>query len=281
MRKILLTLVVLLGFATPALAQATPAVTYPEDSPSVDKEQVMMIGVRRCDTTPSSSTSTAGDRASLCADANGNLYTTTVVRTPLGDAVADETANALKVLGVDSMGVTIADESAHDVAYGSLAPIGIGGYSSSIPCTATAADGRKSRLCLTREGAVWARFLDPCAGVAKVPVPINISTATTTQLIAASSGNYAYICSINIGPTGGAQNIALIEDDTAACASPTAGMAGGMTAASGWNLAAGGGLTLGNGLGTVARTAATNRYVCLISSASQQTSGVLMYALAP
>ncbi len=131
-------------------------------------------------------------------------------------------------------------------------------------------------------GTAWVRRQpDPCDGAAKIAVPINISTITTTQLVAASASNSVYICSINIGPTNAAQNIALIEDDTAACASPTAGMAGGTTAASGWNLPANGSVTIGSGVATIAKTAATNRYVCLISSAATQTSGVLTYALAP
>jgi hypothetical protein len=130
-------------------------------------------------------------------------------------------------------------------------------------------------------GLLWTRTLDPCSGVAKVSVPINISTATTTELVAASASNFVYVCSLNIGPTAGAQNIALIEDDTAACASPTAGVAGGTTASSGWNIAANGGLTFGSGVGMIAKTSAANRYLCLISSAAVQTSGVLTYALAP
>lgn len=123
--------------------------------------------------------------------------------------------------------------------------------------------------------------IDPCTSTAKTFVPINIVTATTTQLVAASSSNYVYVCNLTLLPTAGAQNIALIEDDTSACASPTAGMAGGTTAATGANIAANGGYVLGSGIATVAKTAATNRYVCLISSAAQQTSGVMSYVLAP
>lgn len=122
---------------------------------------------------------------------------------------------------------------------------------------------------------------DPCTFRLKSVAVINIATATTTQLVAASSGNKLYVCSINLGPTGGADNVALVEDDTSACASPTAGMAGGTTSGSGWNIAANGGLTFGSGMGMVAVTAATNRYVCLITSAAVQLSGTMTYVLAP
>lgn len=129
-------------------------------------------------------------------------------------------------------------------------------------------------------GSLWARFLDPCSGVDKIAVPVSISTATTTQLAAADASNKIYVCSVNLMGAA-ADNVALVEGDTAACASPTAGMAGGTTAATGWNMGANGGLTLGNGLGTVAKSASTNRYVCLITSAATQLSGTVMYALAP
>lgn len=146
--------------------------------------------------------------------------------------------------------------------------------------TANPTLGGVAAYLMAYNGTTWDRVRsgDPCAGGTTTPVAFSFSTATTTQLIAASSGNYARICSINI-VVAGADNVALVEDDTSACASPTAGMAGGTTAGTGWNFAANGGLTLGNGAGTVIKTAATNRYVCLISSAAVQASGSITYAL--
>jgi hypothetical protein len=131
-------------------------------------------------------------------------------------------------------------------------------------------------------GALWTRQLDPCSGVAKVVVPIDIVTATTTEIINGSGASTkAYICGVFLGPTSGAQNVTMVEDDTDGCGSPTAGMFGGVTAGEGWNMAANGGTNIGNGTGTVGVTAATNRYVCLITSAAQQVSGTVVYALAP
>jgi hypothetical protein len=128
--------------------------------------------------------------------------------------------------------------------------------------------------------AIYVQNPDPCFANAKTFVTINISTATTTQLVAASASNSNYICSLNL-VAGAADNVALIEDDTAACASPTAGMAGGTTAASGWNFAANGGLVAGTGQGTVFKTAATNRYTCLVTSAATQLSGSMSYVQVP
>lgn len=124
------------------------------------------------------------------------------------------------------------------------------------------------------------KLADPCSSIATTAVPFSISSATTTQLIAASGSNKNYICSINL-LAAGADNVALVEDDTSACASPTAGMAGGTTAASGWNFAANGGMAYGDGGHAVFITAATNRYTCLITSAAVQLSGTITYVQAP
>ncbi len=123
---------------------------------------------------------------------------------------------------------------------------------------------------------------DPCAGANKTTAPISITTATTTVIIAASASNKAYICSINIGPIEAvADNIALVEDATGSCASPDAGIIGGVTAAKGWNFAASQGIVLGNGGATVAKTASTNVNVCLITDSAAEVPGVISYILAP
>lgn len=132
-------------------------------------------------------------------------------------------------------------------------------------------------------GLLWTRTIDPCGARAKTYIPINISTATTTEITPSLAGasNHYYVCSINIGPTAGAQNIALVDDDTDNCASVTSGVAGGTTAGSGWNAAANGGIAFGNGLGAIARTNGTNRVLCLVTSAATQTSGVITVVAAP
>ncbi len=129
-------------------------------------------------------------------------------------------------------------------------------------------------------GLLWTRQLDPCSGVAKVSVPIDIVTATTTEIIDASASNFAYICAITLF-SAGTNNVTLVEDDTDACASPTAGIAGGVTAAEGWNLTAQTGLAHGGGGHFVMKSAAANRNICLITSAAVQLNGTVVYALAP
>lgn len=128
-------------------------------------------------------------------------------------------------------------------------------------------------------GTAIAAVTDPCDGNAKTAFPFSISSATTTQLLATSASNKWYVCHIDI-IVASANNIALVEDDTASCASPTAGMAGGTTAATGWNIT-GNGISFGNGSGSVFQTAATGRYVCIITSGAAQTSGNIMAVAAP
>jgi hypothetical protein len=131
-------------------------------------------------------------------------------------------------------------------------------------------------------GALWTRALDPCSGIAKTHIPINISTATTTELTSALAGantNY-YICSLNL-VTAGANNVALTDDDTDNCASVTSGLAGGTTAASGWNFAANGGIAAGDGTSAVFKTNGANRVVCLVTSAAVQLSGSITVVAAP
>ena len=79
-------------------------------------------------------------------------------------------------------------------------------------------------------GATLVAFIlastDPCSGVAKTSIVFSISTATTTELVNASASNKLYVCAMNL-VTAAANNVALVEDDSDACASPSAGMAGG------------------------------------------------------
>lgn len=131
-------------------------------------------------------------------------------------------------------------------------------------------------------GLLWTRQLDPCSGVAKTYYSVDIVTATTVEVtpsLAGASTNY-YICSVNL-VTAGANNVALVDDDTDNCASVTSGMAGGTTAGEGWNFAANGGIALGNGQGTVAKTNGANRVVCVVTSAAVQLSGTISYVAAP
>lgn len=108
--------------------------------------------------------------------------------------------------------------------------------------------------------------------------PINASTAVSTLLVTGVSGRQVRICSINL-VTAGANNAGIIEGTGATCATGTAGMTGGTTAATGWNFAANGGIALGSGFGTIMQTATTGDSVCIITSAATQISGGIQYTI--
>ena len=117
-----------------------------------------------------------------------------------------------------------------------------------------------------------------CAGASianSTSTPISITAST--QIITGTSSKQTYVCSVNL-IAGAADNIALVEGTGTTCGSSTAGMAGGPTAATGWNLAANGGLAFGNGQGVIARTATAADNVCLLVSGSGQVSGSIVWA---
>jgi hypothetical protein len=120
-------------------------------------------------------------------------------------------------------------------------------------------------------------FLDACddANATRTYTPINLTASG--QLIAGTAAKKMYVCHLNL-ISATAQNIALVEGTGSVCATGIAGMEGGSTAATGWNLAANGGIVVGAGQGSVSFTATTADNICLLLSGSGQTSGVLVTA---
>jgi hypothetical protein len=131
-------------------------------------------------------------------------------------------------------------------------------------------------------GRLVTKSTDPCSdNLLKQSYVVNISSAGTVEFLnGAGAGNYIYICSINI-VSAAANNILIAEDDTDNCASITAGLNGGTTAGTGWNFAANSGAAPGGGAAWIMKSAGTNRYGCLLTSASTQTSGTIVFAVAP
>lgn len=119
---------------------------------------------------------------------------------------------------------------------------------------------------------------DACTSGTKGYAPFSLASTTALKVVTKSTGKNVYVCSINI-VVATANNVALIAGTkvTNDCDTSTAGLAGGTTAATGWNFAANGGLTQGNGMSSVAATASTGLDVCLLASGAGQVSGVLTY----
>lgn len=120
---------------------------------------------------------------------------------------------------------------------------------------------------------------DPCATTTHHFVSIN--QTTSAQLFAGTSSEKTYICSINL-VVAGTENMALVEGTGSVCATNIAGLAGGTTAATGWNLVANGGLVIAGGGHTAlgppdSDSHATAANVCLLESGSDQVSGQVQY----
>jgi hypothetical protein len=132
-------------------------------------------------------------------------------------------------------------------------------------------------------GSTWERCektADPCDGAAKTRFNASITTATTTEIIDEVASSHIYLCSLLI-QTDAANDVAVVEDEDNACASPAAGTIGGTTAATGLNLQQGSGLTFGTGSGFVLKTAATDRNICIITSAATQLNVSGTFVAAP
>lgn len=123
-------------------------------------------------------------------------------------------------------------------------------------------------------------YIDPCSREARTNFVVDIVTATTTEIANQVASEFFYICSVNL-VIGGANNVTIVEDDTDACASPTAAVIGGVTAAEGWNFAANGGIALPATGFYHMRTNTANRFLCIITSAAVQVSGNITYVSAP
>jgi len=104
---------------------------------------------------------------------------------------------------------------------------------------------------------------------ASASVPINISAATTTQLVAASGSTKIYVTSYGV-IAAGTGNITFEYGTGANCGTGTTALTGAL------NLAAQAGITQGSGLGPILVAPAGNA-LCAVTSAAVQMSGSLAY----
>lgn len=118
---------------------------------------------------------------------------------------------------------------------------------------------------------------DVCSLNAKTNLPISQNGTSSVQLIALSGSTKIYVCSLSL-IAAGATTVALTTGTGTACVTGNAAVIGTTTAsiANSISLAANGGLTLGNGAGTVAIGAASSE-LCMILGTSVFVSGNLTY----
>lgn len=119
---------------------------------------------------------------------------------------------------------------------------------------------------------------DPCQTNVKSYVSINQTAGA--QLVTGTASKKIYPCSINL-VSATAQNVALAEGTGTVCTTGTSGVPGfgGPTAATGWNLAANGGLTYGDGRGALGQEGVAADNLCLLQSSTGQISGGLSYVV--
>ena len=108
--------------------------------------------------------------------------------------------------------------------------------------------------------------------------PVVINATGSVQIVTGTAAKQTYITFLQFAINGTADNIALVEGTGTTCGASTTGMAGGSTAATGWNLLANGSVTSSNGGWWVFKTATTGDNVCLLASSGAQISGVVIYA---
>lgn len=145
-----------------------------------------------------------------------------------------------------------------------------------VPASSANATGDNATMNTNALGATWVAHIDPCSSLPKLFVPI--SQTTGTQIIVGTASKRTYVCAIHVISTT-AQNIALVSGTGTVCATSTGGMAGGTTAATGWNFSANAGLVLGNGGWTVAKSDTDAENICILMSGTGQLSGTLSYVV--
>jgi hypothetical protein len=118
---------------------------------------------------------------------------------------------------------------------------------------------------------------DPCTFQAKTNLPINTNSTSSVQLIALSGSTSIYVCSLSL-IAAGATTVAFTTGTGTACVTGNAAVIGSTTAsiANSMALAANGGLTLGSGVGTIAKGAASSE-LCIILGSSVFVAGNLTY----
>lgn len=201
-------------------------------------------------------------RVTLASDGTGVVGLAAGSAT-IGALTANQSVNLAQIAGVaTSTGVGVADTGTArvvDVASGTtgVAPPTQASYIGGISSGATGG------------------FL---GGVTVCDLSVNVSTTASAQLVTGVSGRKVFICGINL-VTALANNVALVEGTGTMCATGIAGVAGGTTAATGWNLAANSGLAQGSGLGVIMQTAAATANLCVLVSTATQLSGSIRYTI--
>lgn len=122
---------------------------------------------------------------------------------------------------------------------------------------------------------------DPCQGSAKTIVPITLATAAVKVIATGVSAKKIYVCAIDL-TNNAADSVAVFEATTGTvCATAAVAVVGAgtsvATAATGYNFAANGGISKGQGGFSVWQTTVNNNDLCVAQSAATQLTGTIAY----
>ena len=134
-------------------------------------------------------------------------------------------------------------------------------------------------------GSTWDRQkaqADPCATAAKSTADFNSATTGGSIVTAGGVGVYTYLCSVDIvNSASAAQHISLIEGTgSGVCAGGTpAGvyLNNSAAAANGANFVSGGGVSKGDGTGTIAKNGTANYNICVAFDGAAQVNVHVAY----
>lgn len=131
-------------------------------------------------------------------------------------------------------------------------------------------------LLVLQTSALFAQVLaDPCTVNPRQVAVINLTASG--QLVTPLAKQIAYVCYLQFSLSAVADNVALVEGTGSTCGTATLGMAGGNTAALGWNLLANGAVTSGGITAWAFKSTVGGNNICLLASSAAQISGVMIF----
>lgn len=145
------------------------------------------------------------------------------------------------------------------------------------PASSAGATADNATMNTSALGALYTSNIDPCSYLSKTYVAIN--QITGTQLFTGTASKRTFVCQLTL-LSATLQNIALVSGTGTVCATSLGPMLGGTTAATGFNFAANGGIVIGNGAATIAKSDTDADNVCILMSSTGQLSGVISYVAA-
>lgn len=126
-----------------------------------------------------------------------------------------------------------------------------------------------------------AALVDPCQASVKSYLPITLATAAVKVIATGVAAKKIYICAIDL-TNNAADSIAVFEATTGTtCGTSAVAVFGAgtsvATAATGYNFAATGGISKGNGGFSIGQTTVNNNDLCIAQSAATQLTGGITY----